>query len=314
MIIALSYCHKDLHLATATAELMRDLGHNNHRCVLVRPKQDAGDVENILQGVFDRLDVHDVHHTVNAYPQAPNKTFLECCHLFQNETEPWFFFEADCCPMKRGWVDQVAAEYKECKMPMMGHKHEIEDAPTGERIIWRHMTGAGVYPANMLEYTDTMGRLRKSVIDNIGNLKQVPWDTYISNERWHQTADSLTIRSKWQVGEYQVQDGRIVGKPQRTDLNALQIIKDPSVPETAAVIHGCKDTTIHTSVRKLVLTTNVSDIKQEANTTPTEFTVSNKCSMWDDVDWTDRDGKIAKRLGIHHFKVMHKRRELNQKL
>jgi hypothetical protein len=256
MIICFNYCDKDADLALSNAELIRDLGKNvGHKCVIMRPKGStyAQDIHDALLPVFDEVTDYDTTHNSNEYPAAANWSFLEACYLMQKRGEPWFFFEADCCPVKRGWVDAIVAEYNAKRMPMLGHKHDFMYDEKGEPFAWRHMTGAGVYPADMFSYVDAKGRNRSSIVSNLRAIAKQPWDTYIATERWHTIADSETIRSRYKVGNYKVVDGKIVGEHLIQGYRSERLTPTTEVGPELAVVHNCKDTSLIECVRAVIL-------------------------------------------------------------
>lgn len=62
-----------------------------------------------------------------------------------NQRVPWLFLEPDCCPLKAGWLDAIEAEYKTAGKPFMGARVEVNEVPL-------HMSGNGVYPADMFQH------------------------------------------------------------------------------------------------------------------------------------------------------------------
>lgn len=62
-----------------------------------------------------------------------------------DQKTPWLFLEPDCCPLRAGWLDAIAAEYKAAGKPFTGARVEVADVPL-------HMSGNAVYPVDMFAH------------------------------------------------------------------------------------------------------------------------------------------------------------------
>lgn len=353
MIIAFTYHDGDAHLALETAKLIKELGGNKqHKCFLISPRntRHSEDIKRILFGEFELLAEYDIQHELTGWPIAPNQNFFECCVLFKTLNEPWMFFEADCCPLKRGWLDDLQKEYvKQTRagFSIMGHKHEDAFMPNGTQVVWRHTTGAAVYPPDMFNYVDAKGRPRKSVLYNLPEIRRAqgwipPFDRYLNQERWVSSANTPLIRSMPKIGNYVVENGKIVGQYMTEEASWHHITPSTTVPETAVVLHGCKDTSIHQAVRDklfpkpktvfvptVFVTNSAVNSATEISDAPNsdhlfasgwvperegpleEATVSEKPKKkdkWEGVDWSMSNSEIAKSMGLHYMKVVHERK------
>lgn len=70
---------------------------------------------------------------------GPNSAFRQVAwYFYHKKLGPYFWCELDCIPLKKEWLDQLEAEYKECGKPFMGANVEIANVPP-------HMSGNGIY-------------------------------------------------------------------------------------------------------------------------------------------------------------------------
>lgn len=87
------------------------------------------------------------------WPNSPNEVFaLAARHVASSRKQPWLFLEPDAIPLKRGWLDDIAAEYQRA---LKGGKHFLGDLVTagnsGVNVV-THMSGNAVWPANLYEH------------------------------------------------------------------------------------------------------------------------------------------------------------------
>jgi hypothetical protein len=82
------------------------------------------------------------------YPVGPNVVFKQVLWLqYHNKIQgPFLWCEPDCVPVKKDWLDLIAAAYVSGNKPFMGNVVEaFTNQHTRTRVV-RHMTGNAVYP------------------------------------------------------------------------------------------------------------------------------------------------------------------------
>jgi hypothetical protein len=78
------------------------------------------------------------------WPMSSNTLFLTCYNEIKRIGAPCFLWiEADCVPLKPGWIDQMEGEYKHCGKPFMGCVYQRP---------FSHLTGCAIYPNNIEQY------------------------------------------------------------------------------------------------------------------------------------------------------------------
>jgi hypothetical protein len=69
--------------------------------------------------------------------------FLTCHSEIKRSGPCFLWIEADCVPLKPGWIDQMEGEYKHCGKPFMGCVYQRP---------FSHLTGCAIYPNNIEQY------------------------------------------------------------------------------------------------------------------------------------------------------------------
>ena len=117
--------------------------------------------------------------------------------------------EADCVPMRAGWVEEILAEYRQCGQPFMGD-HVVE----GQRIP--HMTGNGVYHPDWQTHAPGFTLLP-------GPIETWGWDSQFAAQTFPQSHKAATIQQIW-----------------RPELPITGSFLEQMRPDTA-LFHQCKD-------------------------------------------------------------------------
>lgn len=122
MLCYLVFCRKDSALMRRSLEWMKKLGGcKNHDAVLTYEAGLNADEHLVLaKEVFNRVDINPVPITTRDWIEAANQMFRSCAynaHLLKKQD--WFMMEADCVPLKRGWLDVIESEYKAKGKPFM---------------------------------------------------------------------------------------------------------------------------------------------------------------------------------------------------
>lgn len=78
------------------------------------------------------------------WPLGPNMMFRAAVeHIRTTIRQPFLWLEPDMIPLREGWMDCIANEYKRAGRPFMG---AVFDKP------WKHMVGIGCYPVNIAQF------------------------------------------------------------------------------------------------------------------------------------------------------------------
>lgn len=138
-------------------------GKTNFECMLSWPEGTKQEfIDNIREAakkVFSK--VHEFTYpdaTETTWPAGANWSWQRAAEWIRLSTDykgngfpfpkvfpdntPWLFLEADAVPLKRGWMQTLADEYKRGGKPFMGHI--VKDMG--------HMNGVGVYPNFVAQY------------------------------------------------------------------------------------------------------------------------------------------------------------------
>lgn len=223
MLVAISYYSGDRHLAESLARWIADLGGvKKHTCLLVvdRSTTPTGVIEPLLEA-FAKVDVVIAEPvgeqgkwgtgTVNA--EAANEGWLTAMVNVAHKYKcPWFWMEVDAAPTRSTWLDEIEAEYQRGRKPFMG---ALVDWPG----IEKHMTGIGVYPAEVAKYSLKMA-----------TPGTIAWD--------YAGRDDTVNKGKAHFCNLIQHEYRIDGvSPTFPTLESLNVIR-----KEAAIFHRCKST------------------------------------------------------------------------
>lgn len=212
----------DKHLAENLARWIAEQGGvSKHDCLLIVDKSttSAGVIEP-LRGAFASVTETSAEPvgdqgswgkgTTNA--EAPNEMWLTAlAYVYHVSKRPWFWLETDAVPMRATWLDEIETEYQRGKKPFMGAYVDI--APHEP-----HMSGIGVYPADVAHHSMDMAVPVKMAWDYAGRKDTVgKGKAHFTNLIQH---------------EYRIH-GESPTFPTQASLSVIR-------PETA-VFHRCKD-------------------------------------------------------------------------
>jgi len=236
MLIVFPICEKEVPLAEKLCSHVARLGGVGSRAALVvGTKSTQGKLDKVVETLatcFGSVSTHILEsEDESGWPRSANHLFTATAAYLDSikNQHPWYYFEADNTPLVAGWADQVEEEYRLSQKPFMGavQPAKIRDAKTGEELgtDGEFIIGSAVYPADFT---------RRSIIWRY--LSDVPWDVHMRWEIRPNACASNRIFSNWRsVGYSRSADGRIVCDPLDD-----RSVTDP-IPETAVVVHGCKD-------------------------------------------------------------------------
>lgn len=246
MLIVLPVSASDAHLVTPLVDVMRKFGGlENHRALVVTAassKEEGEFYADSVRPLFGSVELFVFPQpTAPGWPMGCNAYFAATAqHLELNRnTDPWYWFEADCTPLREGWLTALVEEYQLAKMPFMGCKEETLVLRNG--IVTAdgyHMVGAGIYPPNLSHYT-TLHR----------HITNIPFDVFMRWEIISHVHPTKLIQHNWGTGNYRRtgKGGHHIGC--ETVKPGAHRVMNTQVRSDAMVLHGCRDN----SLRELVL-------------------------------------------------------------
>jgi hypothetical protein len=240
MLIVFPFCQADFKLAHSLAKYMQYLGpYKQHELMLVaQPElsQDAEELEKIIGDQFARILRFTPKVGVQKWPVGSNRMFHSVAyHIQQNVDAPfWFLLEPDNIPLKPGWANTLAEEYKRTNRPFMGVVHATwwrrADGTFYQDGI--HLNGSAIYPKDTPRYS----RLFHTIPDT-----SYPWDVYWQWEMIKYAAGTNLMQLEWRSFNFRrdKKTGEIIGD------RAPNVFPDhigiPRVRPDAVILHGCKD-------------------------------------------------------------------------
>lgn len=145
LLVVLPVCVKDADLMIKCLDWMVELdGQNQFDCLISHDPTLGLAWMTRLRSAAQRA-FRTVHEFI--YPRPMRESWPEACNItFQSTAlhiqavyhQPWLWFEADCVPLKPGWLSSLWLEYQNCGQPVMGS------------VIpgMGHINGTAIYPAN----------------------------------------------------------------------------------------------------------------------------------------------------------------------
>lgn len=284
MLCVLAYHHGDYTQAARLAKWIEELGGvRNHECMLVvsSTTTTVGVIE-ALQRAFKTVYLHTPVHEEHGWPQGPNSMWQDVARQISNPhpmalpaPQPWFWMEPDGVPLEPQWLDKIEAEYTSAGKPFMGFKVTI-NVP--------HMSGTGVYPPQVEQYTNRLidlGTLN-------GNTAHA-WDLFFAADFQQFTHWTNLIHDVFWKGPGEV----LATFPDQESLGYINA--------GAVIFHRCKDSTLIDQLRGRFLNTPVgrlvipSDIKVEPRFPGTTFVSGQRCifTYFNEVDGIDANNSRA---------------------
>lgn len=172
MIVVYPFSINDEGLALKNASWIAELGGcPGHEVLLIgeeRCKNVGPMVENELKRSFDKVHRLITPAIVNGWPQGANFMFRLATAWMLDKSYPFFMWmEPDAIPLKEGWLDAIAAEYARGGRPFMGDRVQVENIPL-------HMSGVGIYPNPLHQYSGEAYRAHEVAWDMAGKDQIVP--------------------------------------------------------------------------------------------------------------------------------------------
>lgn len=248
MLVILPVSASDAHLIVPLVDVMTQFGGlKEHWAMVVANGSSRDDGESyaaMVRPLFGKVDLFILPKpTPPGWPEGCNSYFSQTAdHLeIVGNTDPWYWFEADCTPLCEGWLDQLVAEYELAKMPFLGVKEETRLRKMDDSIVsdGHHMVGTGIYPAKVSKYS--------ALHRHAGN---IPWDVFWRWEIIKHIHPTKLIQHNWGTGNYKRmgKGGHRIGcemvKPGANRDMAIEVNDD------AVVLHGCRDNSLRNIILK----------------------------------------------------------------
>jgi hypothetical protein len=250
MNIVFAYHNGDAELAMLSAKAITAMGINmRHKAIVCAPEETAltHEITEELKKSFPEVGRIFAQDGFNGWPLGPNQMFSDAsthCYRYQ---EPWYFWEPDCVPMAKDWVDKLEKEFKSEPNKIMGSLIGGGMASNGKNV-YRLIVGSAIYPSKFLDYCGLAASLYNyNVAYRTSGVVPEPWDVRC---RWvflQHGRNTELIKSYWKSVNYQWKDGNIVFFAEDPEAQSIQGVTCPdrTVTNKALVVHGCKDGSLH---------------------------------------------------------------------
>lgn len=159
MIVSYAVNPRDAGIALGTLDWAYGLdGKLPYDCILTIGKGVASDeIEAAASALFRNLTVIP-SDAPDAWPQGKNDAFQNLVRHIDTHRipEPFFWWEPDAIPLRKGWLQAIEAEHVAGNKPFTGYVNDALGL----------MECVGVYPPNFMEYSPSRGML----------CRVAPWD------------------------------------------------------------------------------------------------------------------------------------------
>lgn len=219
-VVVLNACDRDCQMELKKLAWIDELGGCKHFDCLVAVdatmnKILARELVNAARKVFHTVQTtqYNPPHMTN-WPLAANWAFQWAAWAMFEDGRAWFWFEADCVPVKEGWMDALADEYWKCGKPLMG------SIVTGRG----HLNGTAIYPHNFPELSPKAMQCTNQA-----------WDWEMTSDIIHLAHNSALMAHCWGIvnGMPSPYDG-----PPASFTTQEQV--DRWIPKGAVVFHRAK--------------------------------------------------------------------------
>lgn len=112
------------------------------------PANAIAEVEALANSYFSKVNkfCHGAPK-MKTWPYAPNHAWQSVAfEVSMKYGQPWFWWESDAAPLRKGWINELWEEYKRGGKPFMGHVVKGV-VPTG------HINGVSIYPPKVSQYS-----------------------------------------------------------------------------------------------------------------------------------------------------------------
>lgn len=219
-------CHGDIVLAIQHAKWLASMKRRwPNRAVIAHdtlaPAPQLSELNKLLSQCFQGLVPFRYPKPPQAgWPFAPNWSFQQTARHMAQQSNPWFWFEADAVVLKPEWLSRLQSEYERAEKPFMG--------PVVKGM--GHINGGAIYPAN------TPFRIPKAM-----ECTNMAWDYMMKPEMIHDCHDgSRLMQHIWTIVNGQASEREGGSEPRNvTAEQARRWIKPSSV-----AVHRVKDSSL----------------------------------------------------------------------
>lgn len=232
MLIVNPVCHKDEHLVLLNLELVKQLdGTIPMDCLITTDRSfNPSKVKAAAKEIFKSVRVYQYDRCPfgDQYPGPQNWAWQNTARFIRaNYKEPWFWWEGDAVPLKKGWAETLDQAYLQSGKKFLGTVCRSQQKP--------YLVGVAVYPPDAEIIMERAIIARSAPFDMVGSIL----DGVLTS-----TSESGLIHHVFR------QDGS--GRTWTAS-------DSPLLPRDAAIYHRCEDG----SLQKLLLGRGDDMDKQE---------------------------------------------------
>lgn len=234
MIVALGFCQKDAAAARDMLLWCEQLaGCREFDALLVtEPSTQWSECVAVMDQaskVFRAVSFATTDTPCPTWPAGANALFQCAAEHCQKIGSPFLWLEPDSIPLRSGWLNAIAGQYRTCGRSCLGRIYRTNKATLPERVV----SGIAVYPASM-------AALLKSGDPSI------PWDVATADRLVGDTCDTDLIQWFW--GKLNLAPTFVLRKETASPENTFT----PQQLEANAVLfHRNKDGTLIRCLREL---------------------------------------------------------------
>ncbi len=240
LLVVIPFYFGDKDQAVRLAEFWRDIGGvKNHDCLLVMDKKcsEQGVIEpcrEAFKSIVGVIRAEEVplegkwgtpeHNDAS----GPNEMWLTAMQWVMHKSKQrWLWMEPDAVPTRPTSVDEIEVEDRRGAKPFTGAFVDLPAPPPPAQKLEAHMSGIGVYPINVPQFSMSMALPGKMAWDYAGR-------------------EDTVIKKKAHFTKLIQHEYRVHGEsPTFPNMESLLIIR----PETA-IFHRCKDASLISRLRE----------------------------------------------------------------
>jgi len=162
MLVVIHFCSKDWAQTVKNLQWFKELdGSLPFHVVLSHDDETHPDhvrqVTEAARAVFQKVsDFWYPAPLKKSWPAAPNWAWQNSARgIAALYNEPWLWLEYDAVAIRKGWLNDIAEDYRKCGKPFAGHLVEGMG----------HLNGVMVYPANVAQYSIAAFQTEESAWD-----------------------------------------------------------------------------------------------------------------------------------------------------
>jgi hypothetical protein len=239
MLVIIPVSEADEQMVGPSSELINKLGGCPNHDLLVVGSTDCQPLVNELhaklKGQFKDTSTHVFQCLTKGWPLGPNAYFRNTISYLYTTTntidQPWYWFELDNTPLKKGWLDALQKEYVAAHAVFLGARHATYYVDQNNKLLSKgyHMAGTGIYPKNFTQLCD-LWRFEEGVAFDVW----IQWEIIKAG-----LTDTPLIQHNWKTCNYRREGGEIVCD--NFDMPHPDLHTNKPVSPEAVIVHGCKD-------------------------------------------------------------------------